>query len=233
MTYPVDLAKPHRSINVGVVLMKGETELQDIAPVDMLHGLSRHFISTFPDELGPPGFKDGAIDLKFLWITEAGEASPADLTAGLRILPTHSFETSPPLDIVIIGAHRFGYVPSEAELAFARKSFDECAAFIAVCGGVEIPRLAGLLEGKTATAPRPLLDVWRAQSPGTNWVEKRWERDGKLWTSGALFNGTDLVHNFVKQTWGGTPAGALGTYAAKVGAWPDRDVDYKDVPWKV
>ncbi|GAW11011.1 hypothetical protein ANO14919_003500 [Xylariales sp. No.14919] len=233
MAHPIDLAKPHRPINVGVILMKGETEFQDVAPIDMLHGLSRHFISTFPDELGPPGFKDGAIDLEFLWITESGETSPADLTSGLRILPTHSFKTSPPLDIVIIGAHCFGYVPNEAELAFVRKSFDECAAFIAVCGGVDVPRLAGLLEGKTVTGPRLFLDAWRTQSPATNWVEKRWERDGKLWTSGALFNGTDLMHNFIKRTWGATPAGVIGDYAAKVGAWPDRDIDYKDVPWKV
>ncbi|KAI0538987.1 class I glutamine amidotransferase-like protein [Xylaria digitata] len=229
MAQPLDLTKPHRPINVGVILMKGETELQDIAPVDMLHGLSRHFISTFPDALGPPGFKDGAIDFNFLWITEAGEAEPANLTGGLRILPTHSFETSPTLDIVIVGAHRFGYEPSKAELAFVAKSFESCAAFIAVCGGVDIPRLAGVLEGKTATGPRPLLDAWRAQSPGTNWVDKRWQRDGKMWTSGALFNGCDLVTNFVKQTWSGTPAGAIGDFAAKLGAWPDRDVDYKDV----
>ncbi|KAF2968617.1 hypothetical protein GQX73_g4984 [Xylaria multiplex] len=209
--------------------LKGETELQDIAPVDMLHGLSRHFISTLPDALGPPGFKDGAIDFKFLWITEAGSAEPANLTGGLRILPTNSFATSPALDIVIVGAHRFGYEPSEAELAFATKSFESCAAFIAVCGGVDIPRLAGLLEGKTATGPRPLLDAWRAQSPGTHWVDKRWQRDGKMWTSGALFNGCDLITNFVKQTWGGTPAGAIGDFAARLGAWPDRDVDFKDV----
>ena len=68
--------------------MYRETELQDVAPADMLHGLSRRFIEPFPDFLGPPGYKQGAIDFNFLWVTEDGEATPAKLTSGLRILPT-------------------------------------------------------------------------------------------------------------------------------------------------
>ncbi|KAI0972443.1 class I glutamine amidotransferase-like protein [Xylaria arbuscula] len=228
MAQPIDLAKPHRPINVGVILMNAETELQDIAPADMLHGLSRHFVESFPDSLGPPGFKEGAVDLNFLWITEDGEKTPAKLTSGLRILPTHSFKTSPTVDIVIIGAHPIDYTPTEAEFDFVRKSYASCAAFIAVCGGVDVPRLAGLLEGKTATGPRPFLDPWSEQSPGTNWVAKRWVQDGKMWTSGTLFNGTDLMHNFVKQTW---PSNGLVEYGSKLGHWPDRDVDYKDVQW--
>lgn len=127
-----------------------------------------------------------------------------------------------------MGAHPIDYNPSEAELDFVRKSYASCAAFIAVCGGVDVPRAAGLLEGKTATGPRPFLEPWRKESPGTNWVAKRWVQDGKMWTSGALFNGTDLMHNFVKQTW---PANGLVEYAAKLGHWPDREVDYKDVQW--
>ncbi|KAK5627968.1 hypothetical protein RRF57_003683 [Xylaria bambusicola] len=227
MAQSLDLAKPHRPINVGVILST-ITEVGDIVPADMLHGFSRHFASSFPDDLGPPGYKDGAIDFNFLWVTEKGETTPANLTSGIRILPTHSFETSPTLDIIIIGAHTFGYTPSEAELAFVRKSWETCVAFIAVCGGVDVPRAAGILEGKTATGPRPFIELWRQQSPGTNWVEKRWVRDGKLWTSGALFNGLDLMHNFIKQTW---PANVLTDYIAKLGHWPDRDVDYKDVQW--
>ncbi|RYC63549.1 hypothetical protein CHU98_g2670 [Xylaria longipes] len=235
MAQPLDLSKPHRPIHVGVILAKGETELLDIAPVDMIHGLSRHFITSLPDDLGPPGFKDGAIDMKFHWVTEHGPKTPGSLTSGLRIVPTDSFETCPPLDIVIIGAYPFSYVPSETELAFARKSYGDCAAFLAVCGGVDFPRRAGLLGGKTATGPREVLPLWRAdQAPGaatttTNWVEKRWVRDGKMWTSGALFNGCDMTHNFAKHVWADTPSGAIVEFLGKMGAWPDRDVDYKDV----
>lgn len=95
-----------------------------------------------------------------------------------------------------------------------------------------MPRLAGLLEGKTATGPRMMLDMLRQQSPGTTWVPKRWVRDGKLWTSGALLNGLDMVHNFVKETWG-DEEDSLSGFALRCGAYPNRDVDYKDVPWSL
>lgn len=35
----------------------------------------------------------------------------------------------------------------------------------------------------------------------TTWVERRWARDGKMWTSGALLNGLDLMREFVKEYW--------------------------------
>lgn len=132
----------------------------------------------------------------------------------------------------MIGAHNIGYSPNEAELSYVRKAWNECSAFVTVCGGVEVPRLAGILEGKTATGPRLFLNSLRQRSPGVNWVEKRWVQDGKLWTSGALMNGADLIINFGKHYWGnGNGEGSLIAFAQKLGSWPDRDVDYKDVPW--
>lgn len=69
------------------------------------------------------------------------------------------------------------------------------------------------------------------QSTGTTkWLEKRWVHDGKVWTSGALFNGCDMVHAFIKHTWAGTPTAAAVEFLATEGSWPDRDVDYKDGP---
>ncbi|KAI0202871.1 class I glutamine amidotransferase-like protein [Astrocystis sublimbata] len=239
MAQPLNLSKPHRKIHVGVLLMKGETELLDIAPVDMISALTRRFVDSLPDDLGPPGFKDGALDIEVHWVTEDGPSVPAKLTAGMRVVPTDDFTTCPPLDIVLVGAAPWGYVPSAAELAFARKAYTSCAAFLAICGGVDIPRRAGLLDGKTATGPSPIVPMWVAEQSQsnegggvgqTNWVEKRWVRDGKMWTSGALLNGADMVHNFARQTWGGDSAtGWIVNYLATLGAWPDRDVDFKDV----
>ena len=113
----------------------------------------------------------------------------------------------------------------DAELAFIRKAWEECSAFLTICGGVEVPLQAGLLEGKTVTGPVTMLDMLRKQAPDADWVSKRWVRDGKLWTSGALLNGEDVMTNFVKNYWGG----AYVDFLSKLGAWPDRDIDYKDV----
>jgi transcriptional regulator GlxA family with amidase domain len=131
------------------------------------------------------------------------------------------------LDIIVMGAHDIKYTLNQAELAFIRKSFEGCTAFITICGGFLSALQAGLLEGRTATGPRPMLDDLRQAAPGVKWVEKRWARDGKLWTSGALLNGLDLTRAFVTEYWGGK--GTLVEFVLALGAYPDRDINYADV----
>lgn len=91
------------------------------------------------------------------------------------------------------------------------------------------PLQAGLLSGQTATAPRMLLDMLRQQAPDVNWTEKRWQKseDGKLWTSGALLNGTDMMRAWAEENLVGDEQ-SIVSVALKVGSWPGRNVDYKD-----
>lgn len=100
-----------------------------------------------------------------------------------------------------------------------------------------VPLSAGLLEGKTATGPRFFLKVMRQMSPNTEWLEKRYVQDGKLWTSSTLLNGTDMMLAFAKSVWGkrGEDVGApnIVEMTGKLGAWPARDIDFKDVPWAI
>ena len=144
-----------------------------------------------------------------------------------------TFAGCPPLDIVLMGAHVHleGYTPSEAELAFMRKSYDDCSAFITICGGFLAPFQAGLFKGKTVAGPRFMLDQLRQSAPETTWVEERWHRDGKLWTSGALLNGLDLIRAFGTEYWGGE--GTLLQFALETGHYPQRDLGYADAPSKL
>jgi hypothetical protein len=77
-----DLSNPDRPIEVGVILM-GETEILDVAPIDFLHGMSKKFISALPlsDELKAKSF-----DLNTHWITEKG--TRAKLTANMTLEAT-------------------------------------------------------------------------------------------------------------------------------------------------
>lgn len=63
------------------------TELLDIAPIGMLHGLSKEFVESFPDELLAPSLKAQAVDFKFHWVSEFGEAAHSRLSGGMSILP--------------------------------------------------------------------------------------------------------------------------------------------------
>ncbi|PHH67134.1 hypothetical protein CDD81_2903 [Ophiocordyceps australis] len=230
MAQPFDLSKPNRTIRVGVILMGGRTEALDVAPVDMIHSITKGFVDELPAQWLPMDIRSQAIDAEFLWVSEAGKSTTSKLTSAMSIVATNSFDDCPPLDVVMIGAHNFSYEPTEKELAFVRKSWENCSAFLAICGGIEVAVLAGIVGSKTATAPRFALDPLRQRVPEARWVNKRWERDGKLWTSGTLLNGLDLTSAFIQETWG-KGEGSLVDYTIKLCAWPIRDQEYRDVSW--
>ena len=225
------------------------TEVLDIAPIDAIYALSEEAMNHFGGDMVPARLRTQAIDLKIHWVSETGK-DPIRLTSGIRMLPTvslarmmykeecllrrenphsqDSYENCPPLDVVLMGAQIEAYQPSEADLAFIRKSYEDCSAFLTICGGMMSPMQAGIFQGKSATGPRMMLDSLREKNPGVDWQEKRWVRDGKLWSSGTLLNGLDLMHAFCTETWGGE--GSLVEFHMNLTSWPRRDVDYKDEP---
>jgi transcriptional regulator GlxA family with amidase domain len=102
------------------------------------------------------------------------------------------------------------YTPSPADLSFIRKSFSQSTAFLTICAGFLPAQLAGVLAGLTATGPRFMIPSllkqelplpYQLKDPRTKWVERRWCRDGKVWTSGALLNGLDMVREVAKEYW--------------------------------
>jgi transcriptional regulator GlxA family with amidase domain len=66
-----------------------------------------------------------------------------------------------------------------------------------------------------------MLQQLQKEDPRTTWVEKRYVRDGKLWTSGALLNGLDLMRDFAIEYWP-----ELANVVIPLGGWPERSVDY-------
>ncbi|PWY83872.1 hypothetical protein BO94DRAFT_557697 [Aspergillus sclerotioniger CBS 115572] len=202
MSTPFDLRNPGRPIHVGVVLLNTVTEHLDIAPVGFFHNISKDFIKTLPPFAMTDEVRSQALDFVTHWVTEDGK-TPGVLSGNLKVIPTDSFTTCSPLDIILIGAGQTGYQATETEKAFLRKCYSECSAFLSVCGASDALLATGILEGKTATGPRSFLPLFRQIAPGTNWVEKRWVRDEKIWTTGTLLNGLDMIAAFGTEMWGG------------------------------
>jgi transcriptional regulator GlxA family with amidase domain len=128
-----------------------------------------------------------------------------------------------------MGAHNTGYTLTSGEKAFLQRCNNESTALLFICGGFEAALQAGILAGKTATGPRPMVPMLQQMAPDVNWVTKRWANDGKIWTSGALLNGTDMTAAFVTKYFGGE--GSLVEFGLRLGGYPIRDIDYKDVEW--
>lgn len=130
-----------------------------------------------------------------------------------------------------MGAHAIGYHPTTNELDFIRKTFEHCHSFLTICGGVLAPLEAGILDGHRATGPRMMLPMVRQMAPMVEWTEKRWEHDGKLWTSGTLLNGTDMMRAFGQGIWGSKEGEEpkLVDIVVDMTAWPARDPMFRDV----
>ncbi|RAK98746.1 class I glutamine amidotransferase-like protein [Aspergillus ibericus CBS 121593] len=225
MSTTFDLRNPGRPIHVGVVLLNTVTEHLDIAPVGFFHNISRDFVKHLPDAVISEDLKTQALDFTTHWVTEDG-TTPGALSGNLNVIPTDSFTTCPPLDIVIIGAGQIGYQATATEIDYLRKCYAECSAFLSICGASDSLLATGILQGKVATGPRFSLSLFRQMAPGTTWVEKRWVRDEKIWTTGTLLNGLDAVAAFGREMWGGE--GTLVEHMIRTGYFPTRNVDYED-----
>ncbi|KAF2162450.1 hypothetical protein M409DRAFT_27074 [Zasmidium cellare ATCC 36951] len=176
MTESFNLSWPNRKIHAGVILLNSVTEILDVAPFHLMGTMSKH-LKDMPDSVYAPDLKEQALDIECHWVNESGE--PAQLASGMRVLPTDTFASCPPLDIVLMGANNMDYQPSISELAFIRKAFEDSSAFIAVCGAFRSLLLSGLLEGKTATAPRGMLKV----SAAHRLRQIGWRNDGVVMVS--------------------------------------------------
>ncbi|KAL8836776.1 MAG: hypothetical protein Q9176_006099 [Flavoplaca citrina] len=209
-------------LKVGV-LLSPTTQLMDVAPLDMLGMIDKFYARSYPEHIAA-----NALDIEYYFVNETGE-SPHSMTGGFKLAVTvsallfplmippcfrkvvsesetrrlttlqHSISTCPPLDILLIGGPAPTYRPSEAIQHFIQTQYQHVRHLLTICTGY-IPALySGVLDGKTVTAPRGLLPMLKEEKPDVKWVEKRWVRDGKVWSSGAVANGMDMMACFMKE----------------------------------
>lgn len=95
--------------------------------------------------------------------------------------------------------------------SFLHTQHNHVSAFLTVCTGFLAPLHAGLLRNTRATAPRFLLPNLKKEHPDVQWEERRWVRDGKMWTAGAVMNGVEMMSEFMIDRWGGEEGGLVKT----------------------
>ncbi|KAI4163083.1 MAG: hypothetical protein LQ342_003210 [Letrouitia transgressa] len=182
-------------VKVGILLLSPGVQLLDVAPIDILGMLEPQWLEAV--HLPPHIIAQGA-KLEYHFINENGKG-PQQMTGGFRIEVTDSIDTCPPLDILLVGGPLPDYRPSPAVQKFLRTQYEHVDTFITICSGF-IPALySGILDGKVATAPRELLPDLKKEAPQVKWAEKRWTRDGKLWTSGSVANGQQLMVAYLRE----------------------------------
>ncbi|KAI0189252.1 class I glutamine amidotransferase-like protein [Astrocystis sublimbata] len=194
----------------GVILYEGFQLIDVCGPIDVINVLSTHVegislsliaetmspVSTFPkqwpEKMGMPPF-----------------------TTSQTMQPTHTFETAPQLDVLIIPGGMGCFDPDPTKpgtpnppvvnpiIKFAQAQYPGLKDMVTVCTGSGILSLSGLLDGKKATTFKGAWKVIPAWRPQVNWAPRaRWVVDGNIWTSSGVCSGTDLMFAYVKHVHG-------------------------------
>jgi transcriptional regulator GlxA family with amidase domain len=123
-------------VNIGVALFEGAEELDWAGPWEVLAAWSKQW----PD--------DG---VRVLTLTR--EQVPITCAKGLRVLPEETWETAPPLDVLVYpgGRGTRRELADEAVLDWIRGLANRGTLVASVCTGSLVLAAAGLLDGKPAT----------------------------------------------------------------------------------
>ncbi|KAL5610981.1 hypothetical protein FOBRF1_007098 [Fusarium oxysporum] len=193
----------------GMVLYEGFQLLDVSGPLDVLNVLSTHAdgisLSLIAESLQPQSTSPKCFPENM---------GMPPFTTSQALMPTHTFETAPQLDVLIIPGGMGCFNPNDAGkpnftilnpvIQFIIKQYPGLQYLLTVCTGSGITSLSGLLDGKKATGYKgawKTIPPWR---PEVNWVPSaRWVVDGNIWTSSGVSSGIDLMFGFVEDIYGG------------------------------
>lgn len=132
-------------------------------------------------------------------VSETGE--PITTTMDMVVDPTHSFESSPMPDVLLVpGGHVHDVEENAKWLEWVRRAAAEADYVLSVCNGAFILGRAGLLKGKTATTFHRLIDDLERDFPETRVVhDQRYTDNGKILTSAGLSSGIDAAIYLVSK----------------------------------
>ncbi|KAJ4416542.1 hypothetical protein N0V82_006664 [Gnomoniopsis sp. IMI 355080] len=183
-------AKP---LSFGVVLFPGFQALDVFGPLDALNILSTFYkmnLYILAETLEPVSTRP--------LVEKLGS------NFGESILPTHTFTTAPPLDVLLVPGGRGTRVSGIASaVGFVRDVFPSLRYLITVCTGAGIAARAGVLDGRRATTNKLAWEETIALGPKVRWVHRaRWVEDGNVWTSSGISAGIDVTFAWMRAVYG-------------------------------
>jgi len=118
---------------------------------------------------------------------------PVTTDRGLQIVPTATYETCPPLDVIMVtgGPGQQDLMEDEAALGFLRKQAANAKYVTSVCTGTLVLGAAGLLKGRRATSHWNALE--HLKPLGAIPVAEKVVVDGNIVTGAGVTSGIDFA----------------------------------------
>lgn len=135
----------------------------------------------------------------------AQKAGPVKSAQGVSTVADYSFETAPPLDIMMVpgGTGTRTELQNPVFLEYLRTQHARTEFTTSVCTGSALLAKAGILKGHKATSNKAFFSLAVEQDPDVEWIPKaRWVEDGKLLTSSGVSAGTDMALGLVAKLYG-------------------------------
>lgn len=178
---------------VGILLFDSVEVLDFCGPFEVF-SVARLNEERRPEERSP--FDVGLI---------AQTAGAVTTTGGMKVLPDYSFESCPPLDILVVpgGWGTREQLENPVLLEWLRSRAAQVQLLTSVCTGSMLLGFAGLLDGHRATTHWRSLDWMRDSFPSvTVEATKHFVIDGALWTSAGISAGIDMSLKIVEHCYG-------------------------------
>ena len=180
--------------SIGLILYPGFELLDAAGPIEALNCLS---------------FSPGDKDLTLSIISRNMDPVPVGANAFAttqKWLPTHTFETAPQLDLLLIpgGFGSFDWLPGTEDnnvndyIDYVRRAYHGYDSFkplkyvMSVCNGSILLAKARILDGRQATTNKDFYNDIAKLGPKTHWKGRaRWVVDGNVWTTSGVSAGAD------------------------------------------
>lgn len=170
---------------IGVFIFDGAEELDFAGPWEVLAA----WASLFPDD-GVSVF------------TLAADAAPIRAAKGLQVIPDYTWETAPPIDVLIYpgGAGNRVHLGDPAVAGWLHAVAGRAAIVASVCTGALVLAEAGLLDGRPATTHWQYLDVLRDLGDDIRLRhDERFVDDGDIITAAGVSAGIDMALHIVAR----------------------------------
>jgi transcriptional regulator GlxA family with amidase domain len=136
-------------------------------------------------------------------VTVAEHDRPIRSAKGLRVVPDHTFDTCPELDVLVVPGGQGTRRDDDDVLVKWLAGRAERATWVtSVCTGSFLLWKAGVARGRTVTTHWAVVDALRAKGDITVVDDRRWMVDGNLVTAAGVSAGIDMSLWLVGQLYG-------------------------------
>ena len=140
----------------------------------------------------------------------ARSEAPVPSDSGLSLVPTHTFENCPRLDLICVPGGNAGVVRAMGDqetIEFIKRQSGTAKYITSVCTGAFLLGVAGLLKGRRATTHWAFAEL--LPLVGATHEKARVVKDGNVITAGGVTSGIDFGLRMVAEIAGETVAQAI------------------------